>query len=113
MVSIITLYTPQYKSIGEIQTEFSSSYPFLRIEFDQKKSRRSSQQRDEKTPDAAIEITGSTTVEELQKSIWKLFGLAAQVFRRSGNVWLETTMTDHWTLEQQNQHGKEISAWMI
>ena len=38
------------------------------------------------------------------------FSLAVQVFRRSGNLWLETTMTDNWTLRQQNEHGREIST---
>jgi hypothetical protein len=32
------------------------------------------------------------------------------VFRKSGNLWLETTMTDDWTLQQQNDHGYEIST---
>jgi hypothetical protein len=40
-----------------------------------------------------------------------LFGVPVQILRKSGKIWLETTMTDHWTLLQQNQHGEEISAW--
>ena len=47
---------------------------------------------------------------ELEKIFKDQFGLAVQVFRKSGNLWLETTMTDNWTLQQQNNHGKEISA---
>jgi hypothetical protein len=35
---IVILYTSKYKSIGEIQTEFNNTYPFLRIEFPQKKN---------------------------------------------------------------------------
>jgi len=37
------------------------------------------------------------------------FGLAAQVFRKSGRVWLETIRTDNWTLNDQNKHGRELS----
>jgi hypothetical protein len=106
------LYTSKYKSVGEIQTEFNRTYPFLKIEFQQKRNGRTSLEKiNEKLPEGIIEMDDSTTVEELQKSFWTLFGLNMQVFRRSGNIWLETTMTDHWTLQQQNQHGKEISAW--
>ena len=49
-------------------------------------------------------------VEELERILKKDFGLRAQVFRKSGNLWLETTMTDGWTLAQQNYHGKELST---
>jgi len=36
-------------------------------------------------------------------------GLIAEVFRRSGNVWIETILTNNWTLGQQNPEGGEIS----
>jgi len=102
------LYTSKYKSIDEIQKEFNRNYPYLRIEFEQKKNGRIPM---EKVPEGAIEMNESTTVRQLQKSIKLLFGMPAQILRKSGKIWLETTMTDHWTLLQQNQHGEEISAW--
>ena len=34
------LYTSKYKSIDEIQKEFNRNYPYLRIEFEQKKNGR-------------------------------------------------------------------------
>ena len=40
----------------------------------------------------------------------KTFGLSAQVFRLSGDVWLETTSTDNWTLEEQNSTGQEAAV---
>ena len=49
-------------------------------------------------------------VNELEKIFKDRFNLAVQVFRKSGNLWLETTMTDNWTLQQQNNHGGEIST---
>lgn len=63
-----------------------------------------------KITEGSIEITGEMKVRELERALGKLFPLRAQVFRRSGNIWLETTMTDDWTLAQQNEHGREISA---
>lgn len=49
-------------------------------------------------------------VSELEKLFKDKFKLAVQVFRKSGNLWLETTMTDNWSLLQQNNHGREIST---
>jgi len=37
-------------------------------------------------------------------------GLFAEVFRKSGNVWIETSLTNDWTLQQQNLEGEEISC---
>jgi hypothetical protein len=33
----------------------------------------------------------------------------AQVYRKSGKIWLETTVTDSWTLEEQNKQGESLS----
>ncbi|GIV32804.1 MAG: hypothetical protein KatS3mg031_0339 [Chitinophagales bacterium] len=38
---------------------------------------------------------------------FKKCNLYAQVFRKSGNIWLETTKTDHYTLKEQMEEAKE------
>jgi len=45
----------------------------------------------------------------LEKSFYDRFDMLVQVSRKSGSIWLETTMTDNWTLKQQNDHGRELS----
>ena len=50
------------------------------------------------------------TVGELEKLFRERFGANIQVSRKSGTLWLETTMTDNWTLKQQNEHGRELSS---
>jgi hypothetical protein len=57
-----------------------------------------------------VGVDESMTVLELENAFMDEFGLCVQVFRKSGNIWLETTMTDHWTLKQQSDHGREIST---
>lgn len=47
-------------------------------------------------------------VSELEALLSKV-GLPAQVFRRSGNVWIETSLTNDWTLAQQNYEGELLS----
>ena len=110
--------------ISDLQKDFNNAFPFLKIEFFQNRNQQlpafTFQQIlpqhkrivDGQTAitDGDIEISAATKVKDLEKIFKDQFCLAAQVFRRSGNLWLETTMTDDWTLGQQNEHGREIST---
>ena len=110
--------------ISDLQKEFNNAFPYLKIEFFQNRNQqlpaftfqqilpRHKRIVDGQTAitDGDIEISPATKVKDLEKIFKDQFSLAAQVFRRSGNLWLETTMTDDWTLEQQNEHGREIST---
>jgi hypothetical protein len=112
------------KLIKDVRGEFSLAYPFLQLEFFNNEGARKTRYaafkkishemalRDagvQKNNDGFIDIKDSTTVLELESILKDDFGLSAQVFRKSGNIWLETTMTDDWTLKQQNDHGREIT----
>ncbi|MBP6417305.1 MAG: hypothetical protein KA330_12680 [Chitinophagaceae bacterium] len=110
--------------ISDIQKEFNKAFPFLKIEFFNNKSfsrtEFSAQQiiaanrrivdTQLAIKDGDIQINEEMKVIELEKLFKDKFKLAVQVFRKSGNLWLETTMTDNWTLAQQNNHGREIST---
>ena len=101
--------------VSEIQKEFSSDYPFLKLEFAGFGGTKmlSPHQKLEKAYNSkasgSIKITPDMRVIDLEKKFKDEFSLIAQVFRRSGNSWLQTTMTDNWTLKQQNEHGEELS----
>ncbi|NOT50215.1 MAG: hypothetical protein HOP10_02950 [Chitinophagaceae bacterium] len=113
--------------ISEIQQEFNREFPFLKLEFFNKRSLSNADYSaaqmvpssrkigdiQKVVTDGNITIQGEMKVNELERILKDKFSLAAQVFRRSGNLWLETTMTDNWTLDQQNNHGKEISTGII
>ena len=58
-----------------------------------------------------ITITPQMTVAGLEQNMNDVYGLSVQVFRKSGMAWLETSVTDNWTLEQQNKQGEELSRW--
>jgi hypothetical protein len=110
--------------LRDIKHEFSARFPFLKIEFFRRgKTGENHYAADRllaetlkvdeawKTKEPGeIKVEDETKVKELEKSFLEKFGLAIQVFRKSGNLWLETTMTDNWSLKQQNDHGKEIST---
>jgi hypothetical protein len=34
------------------------------------------------------------------------YGLHVQVFRKSGNIWLETSVSDHLTLSEQQERAR-------
>ena len=38
-----------------------------------------------------------------------LLGFSVLMFRNAGNVWIETSLTEDWTLEKQNKEGELIS----
>ncbi len=118
------LHITSGRVISEIQKEFNRIFPFLKIEFFNNRSLQRTgfsvqqiiphyRKIGEGLPpikDGDIEITEDMKVNMLEKQFKDQFGLAVQVFRKSGNLWLETTMTDNWTLQQQNNHGREIST---
>lgn len=118
------LYISPNRLISDIQKDFNKAFPFLKLEFFNNRSFSKSdfgaQQiipRYRKVGDSQItktegdiKIDGELKVNELEKIFKDKFNLAIQVFRKSGTLWLETTMTDNWTLQQQNNHGKELST---
>jgi len=118
------LHIAPNRLISEVQKEFNRLFPFLKIEFFNsrlvQRSGFSAQQiipqnrkigdNQAQITDGDIEIREEMKVNELEKLFKEKFSLAVQVFRKSGNLWLETTMTDNWTLQQQNEHGREIST---
>lgn len=110
-------------SVRDLQLAFNSWFPYLRMEFFRNMAEAEKKHQPNKVlphhitigeiwkkkEAAEIEIDENTRVKDLEKNFLDKFGVTIQVFRKSGNLWLETTMTDNWTLKQQNEHGKEIT----
>lgn len=110
------------KSLQDLQKDFSSFYPYLKVEFyaTQNISKGSpkskllnlsqavSVSRRVRT-EGTLSLHGNMTVAAFEKELWDRFGLAAQVFRQSGKMWIETTLTESWTLDRQNAEGYELS----
>ena len=109
-------------TIKEIQDKFSNKYPYLKLEFFSKSHRIHAGSRkenmistDTKIKDCrsqhhigSLDIYPKTTVAQLEKQFQEIFGLFIQVFRKSGDVWIETTVTDDWTLEKQNSEAESF-----
>lgn len=110
-------------SLKSIQQAFNEIYPFLHIEFLQKRPGSKSLVKAEKMPSeilvkslsdgfttTRVPILKSTTIAELEERLHQLLGVNIQVFRKAGSVWVETLLTDDWTLEQQNLEGMQLTA---
>jgi glycerol-3-phosphate O-acyltransferase len=120
----MTIRISKTRTFKELQQDFNNLFPFLKIEFfkrghaieegsNAQKMIRSSQLQDvtgSVKEEGLLEIQPTMTVADFEQTLLNRFGLAIQVFRKSGNLWLETTMTDQWSLKQQNEHGREISS---
>ena len=57
----------------------------------------------------SINLSGTKTVVQLEKDFLEILGTKVKVMRKSGNVWVGTSYTNNWTLENQNFEGKDIN----
>jgi hypothetical protein len=108
------------RKIFAIQEEFSKVFPYLKISFYAKPHNAKGTQSHKlvKEPSTTlgecrtshnsgeITISPTMTVTELEQRFRDVYGLGIQLFRKSGNMWLETSMTEAWTLEDQNKQGE-------
>jgi hypothetical protein len=108
-----------HKKIMDLQVEFHQKFPYLKLEF------YSGEHKVGETSPAKTHLDGALllknvrtihaegdlyirenmSVSELEQLFLTKYGLNAQVFRRSGNLWLQTSATDHWTLAEQDRKG--------
>ena len=116
-----------HRKIFAIQDEFNSIFPYLKLEFFSKPhkhvgtSAKKFIKHNSKTlgecrtihNKGQITISSHMTVADLEQSFRDIYGLEVQVFRNSGKVWLETTVTDGWTLEEQNRQGEALSKKVV
>lgn len=118
----MTIHIDDTRTIEQLQEDFNKVFPLLKLEFFKKPhASGSASEKSELLPacstlrswrsihDAGdIVITAKMTVAEVEKSFSTKFGLHAQIFRLSGRAWLQTTVTDQWTLEQQNEAAEQL-----
>jgi len=109
------------KTLKQIQDEFSEKFPFLKIEFYKFPHEESgySNVKDQintnkKIADIRlvhntenISIKKDMTVNDFELMFNNKLSLNVQVFRKSGNIWLQTGATDYLTLAEQNRRGEE------
>lgn len=114
------IYISEDAIIANIQSEFQAAYPFLKLEFYEQphEAGQPSPVKEKISPDTPIEdirmihtfgwidISHNRTALEVEYDFRHMMDLNVQVLHKSGDLWLETTQTDNWTLGQLNEEGK-------
>jgi hypothetical protein len=106
--------------IKEVEKVFSTRYPYLKMEFSTNDVRWLLPEvkegnagiwrhQAEDILDHEIGLKDGMTVGELETRLKDVLGVPVVILRRSGDLWIETSMTQKWTLKEQNVHGKELS----
>ncbi len=127
MQRILNIAIDDCKEIKTLQQEFTSMFPYLKIEFFAGTGKKGDLNTKKLLKSAhttlgecrhlhntgVVYITADMTVTELEQLFFNTFGLSAQIFRKSGRVWLETTVTDKWSLEKQNHEGEQLSKQLL
>ena len=112
--------------ISMIQQEFNALFPYLRIDFfklsramDQSSFKKNILNPDlifnqfrNQTINGNVELDENMKVSDLENSFQTLFDVSAQVFRKSAGSWIETSVTDGWTLKQQNDEGRDLNDFV-
>lgn len=116
-----TIHLKPSFTLKHVQHEFERDFPSLKFEFFKKAHHEfeisnpkqmyfdRGKQLEEigLTHSVSIDYTPQTKAWDFEKSFEEKAGLHIQVFRKSGDVWLETGQTDEWTLEELNKQGEE------
>ncbi len=111
-------------TVQEVFDQFASQFQFLRLEFYQKAhdSEQGSPATDQISHKTllghlnadigkqTLEIDGSMSVAAFENMMRDQYRLHVQVFRKSAELWLQTTATDHWSLDKQNSKGQGFEA---
>ncbi|HOZ82115.1 MAG TPA: hypothetical protein PLU85_04060 [Bacteroidia bacterium] len=110
-------------TILDFQKKFNRIYPFLKIEFFEKAhiAKQGSHKKEMiasnmlfrgligRGKSHIINFNDDFSISDFEMLLNDQCRLYAQVFRKSGKIWLETSATDYWTLEQQNEEGKSLA----
>ena len=108
------------KKLFDVKREFSTKFPYLKLEFYAKEHKEGEGSSDKLLIDGDLtigavrathnegdlSIDGHFKVGNFERMFFEKYGLNVQVFRKSGTIWLQTIKTDEWTLTEQNSRGK-------
>ena len=109
------------RTVETIKEEFSAAYPYLKISFYSRKQQAEGTFTEEVDPstelieisgvlkEGDIEINPTDTIKDVERNFEKQYGLPVHIFRKQNDSWMNTTITDDLTLQEQNLWGREAS----
>jgi len=119
-----TLHISDNTQLKEIKKAFNDKFSHLKIEFfaEEHESGEASTYKsmydDElylkdirsNHTEGDLSIDGHQKTSTFESNFKEHFGVNVQVWRRAGNLWLQTTITDKWTLSEQEKKGVEYDS---
>ncbi len=111
-------------TIGQIKDQFNAYFKNVKIEFyHHKHGKREGSEKNDQVADSVLlqdlvktptsihaEFDKSIKIADLEKIFEQDFGLYIQVFRKYGDAWLQTTLSDHWSLQMAEMAAEELEA---
>lgn len=117
-----TISIKDSQQLKDIKDDFNSKFPHLKLEFfsEEHKVGEASSKKSKfddslylkdirtKHTEGELSLDGHQKTSTFESNFSNHFGVTVQVLRKSGNIWLQTTTTDDWTLAEQEQKGVEF-----
>ena len=117
-------YIEKNTAVEDVKKVFTDYYPYLKIEFYKTMdNEKIAPLKREALPsnfilnkllkdsdNTIINLDKNITVAELEDQFANI-GLNAEIFRKSGSAFIGTSLTDNWTLQQQNAEAEELSRY--
>lgn len=111
------------ETIAEVKEHFQKVYPMLKLEFFKHEHKAdegsplSDKISDEHKLDevrtshteGSLEFDPQTIISDLESKFHDQLGLNVQVFRKSGELWLEIISTDNRSLREENEWAEEMA----
>jgi hypothetical protein len=115
---MILFVKPEIKA-NELIRHFNEIYPFLRLEIHNQVKEKSDSYQEFNLGDFmqkkiidGFEILPEMNVSEVECLFRENMGIQISIFRKSGKTWLESSFTNYWSLERQNNLGKGMNDFM-
>ena len=111
------------RKIFAVQKEFNEMFPFLKLGFYKKSSKVGEEPSAKRIKHISktiaecssihsseyITIKPQMTIGEVEQAFRNMYGLPVHVFKKCANAWYDITEYAGWTLQNQNEEGKELS----
>jgi hypothetical protein len=118
----MTIEIDNSKTVGDIQREFSSRFPFLKIEFFHRPHDRGASSDEmpclpeqtigsirQSNVHGVLEINSERETGSVEQEFEHRFGLHVQIYRKQSDGWIQTVGTDMLSLAEQNKLARNFS----
>lgn len=102
-------------TLSDIAGAFAQAFPYLKLAFFMRQRGKWVEAEQNAAPlstsasEILLNLDPERTVKDLLSELQSLLQLEVMILRRSGRLYIETSVTEDWTLQRQNDEGAELS----